>query len=80
MKELLAPTMILFCKAIKFAVEEVVLIEICVKICKNFGKFAQNGQEKTKAISCGNPGLCLHVFKNSEHIKNFYDTQITIQH
>ena len=38
--------MILFCKAIKFALKEVILTEICVKICKKSGKFAQNGQEK----------------------------------
>ena len=38
--------MILFCKAIKFAVDEVILREICVKICKKSGKFSQNGQEK----------------------------------
>ena len=38
--------MILFCKAIKFAVEGVIFREICVKIHKKSGKFAQNGQEK----------------------------------
>ena len=46
MTELLVPTMILFCKAIKFAIEGVVLREICVKIRKKSGKLAQNGQEK----------------------------------
>ena len=69
-EELLVPTKILFCKAIKFAVEEVILGKICAKICKKSGKFAQNGQEKMpksaksqekmmqekmKAILCGNP-------------------------
>ena len=38
--------MILFCKAIKFAVDKVIFREICVEICKKSGKFAQNGQEK----------------------------------
>ena len=46
MKELLVPAMILFCKAIKFAVEVVVLREICVEIRIKSGKFAQNSQEK----------------------------------
>ena len=38
--------MILFCRAIKFAVEELILREISVKIRKKPGKFGQNGQEK----------------------------------
>ena len=38
--------MILFCKAIMFSVEEVILRQIYVKICKKSGKFTQNGQEK----------------------------------
>ena len=38
--------MVLFCKAIKIAVEEAILREICLEIRKKSGKFAQNGQEK----------------------------------
>ena len=38
--------MILFYKAIKYAVEEIILREICVEIHKKSGKVAQNGQEK----------------------------------
>ena len=46
MTELLVPTMILFCKAIKFGIEEIVLREICVKICKKSEKLAKNWSEK----------------------------------
>ena len=57
--------MILFYKAIKFAIGEVIFKEICVEICKKSRKFALNdqekmserakSQEKIKAIWCGNP-------------------------
>ena len=39
--------MTLFSKAIKFALKEVIWREMCVKIRKKSGKFAQNGREKT---------------------------------
>ena len=47
MKELLVPTMILFCKAIKFAIGEVCFQKnMCQNPQKKSGKFAQNDQEK----------------------------------
>ena len=57
--------MMLFCKAIKLGVEEVIFRKICIEIHKKTGKFAKNGrgkmpkraksQEKMIAIYCGNP-------------------------